>query len=107
MQKTELKNLHFFNQMSLEYKATKLQQDYMERKESQARLIEVFKQNLESGNHKIGKGSNYVVLCHCVITLYISNSMKTIIHELMVLMKYDQFQNIKKHFVCNITEFKL
>ena len=43
MQKTELKKFSFFNEISLEYKATKLPQDYMEREESQISLTEGLK----------------------------------------------------------------
>ena len=60
MQKTELKNLHFFNEISSEYKETKFPQDYMERGKSQTSLTETLNaravvahiQQYEINNHK-------------------------------------------------------
>ena len=43
MQKTELKKSSFFNEISLEYKATKFPQNYMEWEESQIPLTEGLK----------------------------------------------------------------
>ena len=50
MQKTELKKSSFFNEISLEYKAIKLPQNYMEREESQISLTGSLKWNVEKIN---------------------------------------------------------
>ena len=50
MQKTKLKKSSFINEISLEYKATKHPQDYMEREESQISLTEGLNRRFENAS---------------------------------------------------------